>query len=222
MNAPMQELSSESLEVMLRRSDELYEALIELLDDAVFDSSPRGEAVFGMCSVAFEHGFSLRALMALGQPTSAVGLMRLQFEAQTRAMWLQYAASDLAIEKLRAPLTLESEKAAKNLPSASEMIEEIGKRVGTKVPAAAHQMLVNFKEVSWHAMNSFVHGGIHPLRRQVEGFPIHLALQIVRNSNGLLTMTGMMLAVLTGDEAITKPMSKIQPAFADCLPALLK
>jgi hypothetical protein len=148
--------------------------------------------------------------------------MRLQFEALTRAMWLQYAASDLAIEKLSAPLTIESEKAAKNLPSASEMIEEIGKRAGISVPAAAHQMLANFKNVSWHAMNSFVHGGIHPLRRQAEGFPVHLALQVLRNSNGLLTMTGMAMAVLTMDEAVTKPMSKIQPEFADCLPDLLK
>ena len=35
-------------------------------------------------------------------------------------------------------------------------------------------------------------------------------------------MTAMALAVLTWDEAVAKPMSKIQPAFADCLPDLLK
>lgn len=90
------------------------------------------------------------------------------------------------------------------------------------MPAAAHQMLVQFKDVSWHAMNLFVHGGIHPLRRQSEGFPVHLALQIVRNSNGLLTMTGMMLALLTGDAVAATAMRQIQPAFADCLPELLK
>jgi hypothetical protein len=222
MEVPKQEISTDPLEVMLRRSDQLHAALLHLLDGAEFDPSPRGGAALGMCTVALEHGLSLRALMAMGLPTSAVGLMRLQFEALTRAMWLQCAASDLAIEKLSAPLTTESEKAAKNLPSASEMIEEIGKRVGISVPAAAHQMLANFKNVSWHAMNSFVHGGIHPLRRQSEGFPVHLARQVLRNSNGLLTMTGMALAVLTMDEAVTKPMSKIQPEFADCLPDLLK
>lgn len=222
METPTPENPDDPLEVILRRSDELHEALLNLLDGAEFDPSPRGEAAFAMCSVALEHGLSLRALMAMRLPTSAVGLMRLQFEAVTRAMWLQYAASDLAIEKLSAPLTTESEKAAKNLPSASEMIEQIGKRIGPSVPAAAHQMLAHFKDVSWHAMNSFVHGGIHPLRRQAEGFPVHLALQILRNSNGLLTMTAMALAVLTLDEAVAKPMSKIQPAFADCLPDLLK
>ena len=155
-------------------------------------------------------------------PLRNLRLMRLQFEALTRAMWLIYAANDGAIAKLLAPLTTESEQAAKNLPSANDMIEQMGKRVGQTVPAAAHQMLVRFKDVSWHAMNSFVHGGIHPLRRQAEGFPVHFALQILRNSNGLTTMTGMTLAILTGDEAIANPMSKIQPEVADCLPELLK
>lgn len=214
--------TNDPLERMLRRSDELHEKLLALLDDAEFDGSPRGEAAFGMCFVALEHGTALRALMALGLPTSAVSLMRLQFEALTRAMWLLYAASGHAIAKLLAPLTAESEQKAKNLPSASDMIEQIGKRVGQGVPAVAHQMLVQFKDVSWHAMNSFVHGGIHPLRRSAEGFPVHLALQVLRNANALATMTGMALAALTGDEAITKPMSKIQPEFADCLPELLK
>jgi hypothetical protein len=217
------EIPDESgLDSMLRRSDELHDALLQRLDGAEFDPTLRGEASLAMCAVALEHALSLRALMALGLATSAVSLMRLQFEAVTRAMWLIYAASDSAVAKLMATLTVESELAAKNLPSASEMIEQIGKRVGERAPAAAHQMLVRFKDVSWHAMNSFVHGGIHPLRRQADGFPVHLALQILRNSNGLTTMTGMTLAVLTGDEAIAKAMSKIQPEFADCLPELLK
>lgn len=216
------EVAADRLGIMLHRSDELHEALLHLLDGGEFDSSPRGQAAFGMCSVALEHGLSLRSLIAMGLATSATGLMRLQFEALTRAMWLLFAASDHAIEKLTAPLTTESEQAAKNVPSATEMIEQIGKRVGLNAPAAAHQMLVHFKDVSWHALNSYVHGGIHPLRRHTEGFPTHLVIQILQNSNALLTMTAMTLATLTGDEAITRPLSKIQPAFADCLPELLK
>ncbi|GHC90593.1 hypothetical protein GCM10007320_38990 [Pseudorhodoferax aquiterrae] len=210
------------LENMLHRSNALHERLDELLRDAEFDGSPRGESTLGMCLVAMEHAAAMRALMSLRLPTSAVGLMRLQFEALTRAMWLLYAASDAAIDKLLAPLTQQSEQAAKNLPGASEMIEQIGKRVGQGAPAAAHQMLSHFKDVTWHGMNSFVHGGIHPLRRSADGFPVDLALQVLRSSNGLTTMTGMTMAVLTGDEAVAKPVSKIQPAFADCLPDLLR
>ncbi|EYS98169.1 hypothetical protein CF68_22400 [Cupriavidus sp. SK-4] len=210
------------LERMLQRSDALHERLNALLDDAEFDGSPRGETTLSMCLVAIEHATALRALITVGLPTSAVSLMRLQFEALTRAMWLLYAASDMAIDKLQAPLTLESEQAAKNLPGVSEMIKQIGMRAGQGAPTAAHQMLSHFKDVSWNAMNSFVHGGIHPLRRTADGFPFQLVLQVLRNSNGLTTMTGMTLAILTGDEAITKPMSKVQSEFADCLPDLLK
>ena len=50
-------------------------------------------------------------------------------KALTRAMWLIYVAPETAIEKLSAPLTREAEQAAKNLPSAKGMIDQIGKRV---------------------------------------------------------------------------------------------
>ena len=193
--------SDDSLEHMLQRSDALHERLDALL----------GEAALGMCLVAMEHAVALRALMAWRLPTSAVSLVRLQFEALARAMRLLYAASDAAIEKLLAPLTLRSEQAAKKLAGAREKIGQIGKRVGQGVPPAAHQMLSHFKDVSWHAMNSFVHGGIHPLRRSADGFPVHLALQVLRNSNGLITMTGMTMAVLTGDEAVAKQAAHIPP-----------
>jgi hypothetical protein len=213
---------SHELERLLGRSEELQEALIGFLADAAFDPSPRAEVSLGLCSVAMDHAMSVRLLMTGGLATSAVGMMRLQFEALTRAMWLLYAANEASISKMLAPLSPESEHVAKSLPSLSEMIDAIGKRVGTHAPAAAHQQLMHFKEVSWHAMNSYVHGGIHPLRRSADGFPIALASNILRNSNGLMTMTGMVLAVLTGDEAVTKPMARIQADFADCLPELLK
>lgn len=215
-------MSEVALETMLQRSEALHERLDQLLQDAAFDDSLQGVATFGMCMVALEHATALRALLALGLPTSAVSLIRLQFEALTRAMWLLYVASEAGIAKLLAPLTIESERAAKNLPNISLMIEQIGKKVGDGVPPAAHQMLVTFKDVSWNAINSFVHGGIHPLRRSVDGFPVTLAVQVLQNSNALSTMTGMVLSLLTGDEAIAKSMGKIQPEFADFFPELLR
>lgn len=209
------------VERLLRRSEDLHEALIDYLDGSEFDSSPGGEASLGMCSLSLEHAQSVRILIASGCPTSAVGLTRLQFEAQVRAMWLLYAASDAAIEKLSAPLTIENELAAKNLPVALVMIDEIGKQVGVRAPAAAHQMLVQFRDVSWRAMNSFVHGGIHALRRHADGFPLPMLVRVQENSNALTTMTGMSLAVLTGDRLIVSAISRIQHEFADCLPELL-
>lgn len=212
---------SQPLEKMLDRSNDLHEHLMVLLENAEFDGSDRGIAALGLCHLAIEHSTALRILLASGLPTAATSLMRLQFEALTRAAWVMFAASELQLGKLDAPLTLESQQAAKNLPSVTGMIEDLGKVSGILSASAAHAMLVQFKQECGHALNSFVHGGIHPLRRCTEGFPLPLALSILRNSNGLLTMTGMTLATLTGDAAIAKKMSQIQYEFAECLPHLL-
>ncbi len=101
------------------------------------------------------------------------------------------------------------------------MIEQIGRRIGKGAPVAAYQMLTHFKDQSWSAMNSFVHAGIHPLQRISDGFPLASATQVLRNSNGLCTVTGMATAILIGEEATTKSVSAIQSVFADCLPDLL-
>jgi len=52
-----------------------------------------------MCSVAFEHAESVKVLIASGNFTSALGLVRLQYEALVRAMWLLYSASDIAVSR---------------------------------------------------------------------------------------------------------------------------
>lgn len=217
------EAASELLDRMFDKSDELLGAL-----DAVFagdefegfDGSPRGVGALGMCSLALEHGHALRTLFAAGCPTSAASLMRLQYEAVARAMWLVYAASELDIAKLTAPLTVESEQAAKNLPGVNQMLADIEKRVGAEVPRAAHQMLARFRDVQLKALNSFVHNGIHSLRRHSDGFPLDIALQVVQSSNALATMAFMTMALLTGDRAIAARVTDIPPAFQECLPEL--
>jgi len=213
--------ASERFAAMLARSDELSEAVLAVVGESDFDPSPRGQASSAMCGVSIEHGLAIRLLIAAGLATAAVSLMRLQFESLVRAMWLLYAANDLAIAKLLAPLSSESEQAAKNLPAANAMIDDIGKVVGTLAPARAHQMLVHFRDVQMKSLNSFVHAGIHPLRRHAEGYPMQLILQVLEGSNALTTMAGMTLAILTFDDAVMSQMGRIQSAFEDCLPPLL-
>lgn len=210
-----------ALEKHLARSDELRAEIMARLGDADLEESGRAGACYGMASLSLEHAFAVRLLMGSACPTSAVALVRLQFEAVVRAMWILYAAPDVAVEKLIAPLTQESELAAKALPSISKMIKAIGRRVGTRAPAAAHEMLAHFQDVSIGALNSFVHGGIHPLRRHLEGVPMPIAIRIVENSNGLSTMAGMTMAVLTADSEVIKSIGRIQKDFFDCLPVLL-
>lgn len=137
-------------------------------------------------------------------------------------MWLLYVASDLAVNKLTDRLSVETEQAAKNLPTVNQVIDQIGRGVGGTVPAAAHEMLSHFRDIQLKALNSFVHGGIDPLHRHAEGYPLPLIVQALKSSNALATMAAMTLAILSGDAAIASRMRHIQPDFRDCLPELLQ
>jgi len=212
---------SADVEEILLRSDALQAAVVELLGPdsyQIYDDSKRVMASSAACSVSLEHARGLRLLVREGLPTSGVSLMRLQHEALTRSVWLLYAASDDAIEKLLAPLTSAAEKVANKLPMLTAMLGAIA----GKAPHGATQMLSQFKEVHAPALNSYVHGGIHPLQRHTDGYPFPLVIQIIQSSNSLLTMSGMMLAILSGNPATAKRMAGIQPRFADCLPELLR
>ncbi len=106
---------------------------------------------------------------------------------------------------------------ASRLPMMSKMLQALAEHA----PSAAFQMLAQFKGTSLSSLNSYVHSGIHVISRHRSGYPEGLMRQVIRNSNGLQTMAGMLLAVLTGDQVVVSRMAALQPGFADCLPDLL-
>jgi len=169
-----------------------------------------------MCGVAFEHAESAKLLTATGNFTSALGLVRLQYEALVRAMWLLYAASDLSVTKLMSELNQESAKMADKLPMLSEMLNQLH----GKAPVEAMNSLLEFKEYSWKPLSSYVHGGIHAINRHSKGYPLPLLSQVIKASNGVSTMVGMLLVILSGDRNQSGKVPKIQMDFVDCLPDL--
>lgn len=199
---------------LLSRSAELESRLLEFLALAPFDDSERVIASRVMCSIAFEHAESAKVLISRGNLTSATGLVRLQYEALVRAMWLLYAASDTAVSKLTSELTQETANKANRLPMLSEMLEKLQ----GKAPQEPVNMLLEFKEYSWKPLSSFIHGGIHAIQRHSKGYPLPLLEQMVRISNGVSVMVGMLLVILHGGGAQRGKMPLIQREFADCLP----
>lgn len=199
---------------LLSRSAELEIRLLEFMVLTPFDDSERIRASRVMCSVAFEHAESAKMLISGGNLTSATGLVRLQYEALVRAMWLIYAASDTAVSKLTTNLTRESADRANRLPMLSEMLEKLQ----GKAPQEAVNMLLEFREYSWKPLSSFVHGGIHAIHRHSKGYPLPLLEQMVRISNGVSVMVGMLLVILHGGGEQRGKMPKLQREFADCLP----
>lgn len=216
------DVSFERLDTCLHRSDELDAVLVEILEPEglpyeAFDDSKRITASVAACKVSLEHARALRLLIASGHPTSAISVLRLQYEAVTRAVWLLYAAPDNLVDKLQADLSVDSEKAANAMPVFSEMLASLEGRA----PADACTSLQQFKKEMWRPLNSYVHIGIHPLQRSQTGYPVALLEQVLHNSNGVLTMAAMMFSILSGNAAIAKSMRGVQSDFADCLPPLL-
>lgn len=179
-----------------------------------FGDSSRIVASRILCSVSLEHAESSKILIISGNFTSAVGLLRLQYEALVRAMWLLYAASDAAVERLAAELTDEMAKKAEKMPMLSEMLSKLE----GKAPAEPLSMLLEFKQYSWKSLSSFIHGGIHAINRHSKGYPVLLLEQALRASNGVSLMVGMLLVILSGDPAQRGKIRKVQIEFADCLP----
>jgi hypothetical protein len=171
-------------------------------------------ACAGACTLSIEHAGTVRLSFAAGAPNSGTALLRLQYEALLRGAWVLHAATDQQAAKLTRTLDFEAEQLAKNLPGAADMIDALAR----KAPAGLVQPLQQFQSVSWRTLNSFVHGGIHPLRRVSEGFPQPLAEQIVRNSNGLMHFGHRLLANLYGSRDLMSQTTRIYRDFKDCLP----
>jgi hypothetical protein len=165
-----------------------------------------------MCSVAFEHAESFKILLASRNFTSAVGMLRLQFESLVRGVWVLYAASDTELSKLTAELNNENAKRADRLPMLSEMINKLE----AKAPKNAVDPILEFKEYSWKPLNSYVHGGLHAIDRHSKGYPVQILKQALKASNGVNGMVGMFAAVLTGNQLLVKEVLRSFEEFSDC------
>lgn len=179
-----------------------------------FESFPRKESSRILCIVSFEHSESLKMLIASGNFTSAIGLLRLQYESFTRSLWLFYAASDLAVSKLMTELTAESARKSQKLPMLSEML----KKLEGKAPQVVLDQLLEFREYSWKPLSSYIHGGMHAIQRHSKGYPLQLLTQTIKASNGVSIMAAMFLTIIANDISKKGVFPKIQKEFKDCLP----
>lgn len=129
---------------LLARSSEYEDTMYEYHSLPSPDKSQKAKLAKVMCSISFEHSQSLKMLLASGNFTSAVCLLRLQYESYVRAVWIYYAAKDSEVSKLAAVLDHNSAKRANRLPMLTKMIEDLEK----KAPLEALSPIKEFKEYS--------------------------------------------------------------------------
>lgn len=211
-------MSESLLQATLRRSAELDDAVWAALPDPYVPAVklPRHDASLVAALMSLEHGRAGRLLIAEGMITTGIGVQRMQFEALARSMWLLYAASEEDLGQATAPMSPKAAKAADKLPQAAAMVDALK----GKAPPGAFCAMAGSKEATLKPLHSYVHAGFHPMKRHVEGYPEALVVQILGNSNALLTMACSMFAVLAGSSVAVREVKRVRLAFTDCLPVI--
>lgn len=207
---------------LLSQSHQFSDFLVQTIESAGdTEYDVEASTIHAAAELSFEHAHAIRVLFEAGTPNSAAAMLRLQYEALLRAAWLLYGATDNRRAKATAPLTANAAQAAKNLRSAEDMLLDL-ERALVAVPELRGLVipLREIRDVSWQAMNSFVHAGLHPLTRGKSGFPTHLAVDLVKNSNGMLHMAARLLARLTGSWEVTTAVEHSYLRFQECLPVV--
>lgn len=172
------------------------------------------ELVAAACTLCIEHGHVLRAAFALDAPSSGSALLRLQYEALLRGVWLKFASTATQVEKLATDLNVDAEKVAKNVGGYSDMLGAVMKTA----PEAFTAPLAEFDQYSRHALNSFVHTGIHALHRTRHGYPAEMAMTVVRFSNGLSHLAYRLLASMSNSRRRLDRVTRLYKDFPECLP----
>lgn len=166
--------------------------------------------------LSLEHAVSAQVLFEQGLFSSAIALTRPQFESLVRGIWLLHAASKNWVTKLSEPLTMESAKRANEDEGLAEMLKQL--EGNPDAPAGIVAQLREYKEATWKAMNSYAHGGLHPLSRTMSGYPAQLIYDVIRNANAVVALTAQLLAILSGNPQNMDPVRQMHKDFMDILP----
>ncbi len=200
------------------RSTQLHEQIVAVLQAPRVDASPNHELAYRMCLVVIEQAAGLRLLAATGLVTAAASLMRVQFETLLRAVWMMSAAGLDAPDQLAALLRPGGESEASGLPGVDEILQEIRAKGDTHAPPAIIKTLDEIRVVSWHTVNSFVHGGISERLIYAQLEHEELAPTLIRHANLALGAAAKTMALLRKNDEGVRKIDELSTMFSDCLP----
>lgn len=206
------------LNQLLERTAQFHEAVHEHIGNFLPFEGIRYLVAFQAGLLSLDHATGALVLIGHGLFPSAYTLMRPQYECLVRGIWLLYAASDTWVEKLAEPLTLESAKRANEGPMLAEMLKQLDG--SSRSPGPIVEQLKQYRDATWKAMNSYAHGGLHPLARTLTGYPAQLTYDALRNSNAVVALTTQLASILSGELRHMEPVRRFHIEFADCLPIL--
>lgn len=199
----------------IKKAEALINCLTDIVDLPPYDESDKLVLSRTLAITSMHFAASVRALCNANLVLGAAAVLRTQFEAVVRSVWVFYCATEVQVQKLSSTLSVESQQDNKNIPHVAEMLANLEKVDLLKNLCIA---LKEFKDSAWQPLNSFVHSGIHAVQWTKFEPPPQLLEQIFRSSNGLTVIGFQALAVLTGRPTLQKDVIAACASFSSCLP----
>lgn len=203
--------------VLLDRSDTFHNALRIVLQgeaERAIPPSARNNAAFSYGHIALEHGSAFQHLLSVDNPTSALALVRLQYEAVLRGSWVFYAAPDKWIDSFGSQPGSNSRKEPAEFPKVYKMLEELAVSPAERVLA---QSLSALKERAWDALNSYTHGGLRLMVRSLDGFEPELLDWMLRTTNSLSYIAAQLLAHVANEPVRSNQLLATRNTMSDCM-----
>ena len=199
----------------LSRAEKLLDAMASIVDHPLGDDSPKVSLSATLAVSSLQFAAAARVLCAGGLLLGASAILRSQFEALLRSVWVLHQATEIQIDRLSADLNLETQQANTKIPMASEMLAEL-----EKIPQLKNLVfsLNEFKSSSLAPLNSFVHSGIHAVHWTKHGAPPQLLDTVFRSSNGLAVLAFMGIGILTGRPNVQSELIAASSSFTSVLP----
>jgi hypothetical protein len=202
-------------EAILIRTARLQREIAAALEHVAPNDDAR-EFLAQLCArISLGHGVAMTTLAEVDALTSNIAMLRIQYEAVVRALWIYFAANDAYVDSLFDALP-ERFKKDPELPNIATMLAEITEHA----PPAVGPMLQDLKTGAWRPMSSFVHTGIMPMKLALSDPRPDSAHDNLRNSNGLSLTAAMLIAYSSGDSNLTRRIRDLQLQFLDCQPPL--
>jgi hypothetical protein len=214
----LEDMAEQEFAAFLERNGQFHERVADHLAQLVPYSGGRFDLALKSALLSAEHSLAAFVLISGGLHAPGYTLLRPQFETLVRGVWLMHAASDDWTEKLSRPLTKEAAESAKDALMLADMLK--GLRSSGSVPPGLLDQLETCRDAMWKALNSYNHGGFHPLARFQTGYPRRLSYDVLRNSNAMLAIVSQLAAIVTGDQRNMVPVRALHSDFADCLPII--
>ncbi|WP_244112297.1 DUF6988 family protein [Burkholderia cepacia] len=208
-------MNENRLSATLNQTIQLHRAVAAHIGSLVPAEGERFAVSLQAGLLSIEHSMGAVMLIDSGLYASGFSLLRPQYESLVRGVWLLYAASENWVAKLSAPLTEENARRANEGLMLADMLKELDT---SDAPTFLLEQVNKFRDVAWKALNSYAHGGLHPLARTASGYPPQLTIDVLKNSNGLTCIAAQLASVLSGDPENMQPVRQLHIDFADCIP----